>query len=320
MRPADPGSSPPAPSPPETARRFRTGGQICSGLFAWEQLGDGRRFESWLAWSVPRWSHVVVKLPLEQFTDDLRTARHLGREARLLSRLSHPAIQHLLEDAHRDPVPHLVLEYVEGPTLATLLDESGSQAPAAVVDVGMQLASCLHFVHRLGLVHLDLKPGNVVLKNGRAVLLDFDIARRAGQPPPPGRPHGTRAYMAPEQCRRAATDSRMDLFALGAVLYELATGQPAFVAGKGAGAYEFPQLVQRPARARTLRPGLPTDLDVAIHALLERDPARRPPTALAALRLLRGALPPDEGPAWPAFADAALAGPGAPRPAIPRGG
>lgn len=300
----DPAPSP-APSSDEVPQ-YRTGDAIGPGLFAWEQLGDGRRFESWLAWSVPHWSQVVVKLPRQEFRADAGTARHLGREARLLRRLSHPAIQVLLEDAHRGPVPHLVLEYVEGPTLAMLIDESGPQNPADVVRIGIQLASCLHFVHGAGVVHLDLKPGNVALRNGQAVLLDFDIARLAGRPAPAGRAHGTRAYMAPEQCQRAVTDCRMDLFALGTVLYELATGEAAFVAGRDG--REFPQLLERPARARALRPGLPPEVDAVIHALLERDPDRRPPTAMEALRLLSEALPAGEERPWPAAAGAALAG------------
>src|SRR5215831_2297773 len=253
--------------PGEPGHRYRPGERICQGLFAWELLGEGTRTECWLAWSVPLWSHVVVKLPREDQIGDARAAGRVDREARLLRRLAHPGIQRLLEDRHRDPLPHLVLEYVEGPTLATLLDEEGPLDAGDVVRLGLQLAARLHHVHAVGLVHLDVKPGNVVLRDGRAVLLDFDIARPVGQPAPRGRPHGTRAHMAPEQCLRAQADPRMDLFALGTVLYELATGRPSFERDPSVEYCEFPQLLMAPARAQVLQPTLPVAVDVAIHAL-----------------------------------------------------
>src|SRR6266536_2157992 len=176
--------------------RFRPGERICPGLLAREQLSRGRRTECWLAWSVPLWSHVVVKLPCERHMDDLRDARRLGREARTLRRLAHPSIQRLLEDAHGDPVPHLVLEHVEGPTLARQLRDAGHLPAVDVVRIGMQLAACLHYLHGQGMVHLDIKPDNVALQDGRAVLLDFDVARRAGRAAPPSRSLGTHAYRA----------------------------------------------------------------------------------------------------------------------------
>src|SRR5262249_47075821 len=254
--------------------RFRPGERICEGLFAWERLGEGTRTESWLAWSVPLWSHVVVKLPHDDQVNDRRAAIRLWREARTLRQLAHPGVQRLLDDGHRDQVPHLVLEYIEGPTLATMLEEDGPLTPGDVVRLGMQLAACLHYLHGRGLVHLDVKPGNVVLREGRAVLLDFDIARPAGQPAPQGRPPGTRAYMAPEQCLRAPANPGMDLFALGAVMYELATGRPSFPRDPAVECCEFSQLLIAPARAQVLQPALPVAIDVAIHALLEKDPRR----------------------------------------------
>ena len=290
----------------ESRSRYRPGERICEGLFAWERLGAGTRTECWLAWSVPLWSHVVVKLPHDDHIGDRRAAVRLWREARTLRRLAHPGVQRLLDDRHGDLVPHLVLEYVEGPTLATLLDEDGPLAPGDVVRLGMQLAACLHYVHGRGLVHLDVKPGNVVLREGRAVLLDFDIARPAGHPAPPGRPHGTRAYMAPEQCLRVPADPRMDLFALGTVLYELATGRAPFERDRSAEGGEFPQLSIAPPRAQILQPSLPAAVDVAIHALLKKDASRRPQTALETLRLLAAALPQGDDATWPAFVDSLL--------------
>src|SRR5438067_1479844 len=117
----------------EAPPRFEGGDRICPGLYARERLGTGRLTECWLAWSMPHCSHVVVRLPRLERLGDERAPRRLAREARTLRRLAHPAIQRLLADGHRDPVPHLVLEYVDGPTLADLLDTEGPLTPGDVV-------------------------------------------------------------------------------------------------------------------------------------------------------------------------------------------
>jgi len=290
----------------EPPPRFSPGQRICRGLFACERLGEGRRTESWLAWSAPLWAHVVVKLPSGGRLGDGRASRQLAHEARTLRRLAHPGVQRLLDDAHANPVPHLVLEYVEGPTLASLVEEDGPLPAGEVVRTGMQLASSLHYLHDWCVVHLDLTPANVAVRDGRAVLLDFELARPAGRPAPPGRPHGVRAYMAPEQCLRAPSSPSMDLFALGAILYELATGGPAFRVDDAAPGCDYPQLLTVPMRATELVPSLPLELDDVIHSLLEPDARRRPQTALQTLGMLAAAMPAGEEAPWPSFVDGLL--------------
>jgi len=247
----------------------------------------------------------VVKLPGEEHMEDLRAVRLLAREARALRRLSHPAVPRLLEDRHDHPVPHLVLEHVDGLTLDQLLLAGGPLQAAEVVQLGVRLASCLHHVHGHGLAHLGLEPGAIAVRDGHATLLEFGAVRPVGGSPPPGRPRGT-VYQAPERCLRGRPDPRMDLFSLGAILYEVATGQPAFRIDEVVPGCPHPQLLVAPTRARTVRADVPVDLDAVIHVLLERDPRRRPRTALEALRLLASALPGGEGRAWPAFADRML--------------
>jgi serine/threonine protein kinase len=306
--PPRPSASHPRRRPPLTAipaRRFLPGDPIRPGLLACEPLTAGDRTERWLAWSASHWSRVVVKLPREEHMEDLRTVRRLAREARSLRRLSHPAVPRLLEDRHDHPVPHLVLEHVEGLTLDQLLLTGGPLPAVEVVRLGVRLASCLHHVHDHGIAHLALEPAGIAVRDGQPTLLDFGAARPVGGSPPPGRPRGT-AYQAPERCLRGRPDPRMDLFSLGAVLYELATGKAAFRDEEVVPGCVHPQLLVAPARARALRDGVPVDLDAAIHALLERDPRRRPRTALEALRLLASALPDGETPAWPPFADRML--------------
>lgn len=285
----------------EAPPRFRPGERICPGMFACRLLADGRRSQRWLAWSAPLWTQVVVKLPREERLGRADAARRLGKEARTLRRLTHPGIQRLLDDGHADPIPHLVLEHVDGPTLAGVLDERGRLTAADVVHVGMQVAAVLHYLHDWGLVHLGLRPAGLALRDGRVILLDLESARPAGRRVPRPCPPGCQPYLAPERCAGAPASPLMDLFALGAVLYEAATGGPAFTSDDVGPGCRFPQLLTSPARARLVVPSLPAGLDAALHALLERDARRRPQTALETLRLLAAAMPADEATMWPPF-------------------
>jgi serine/threonine protein kinase len=167
-----------------------------------------------------------------------------------------------------------------------------------VIRVGLHLAAAIHHVHDQGLVHFDVKPENVVLRDGRPVLMDFGLAAAVGQPAPEGRARGSPPYMAPEQIRRTPAAASMDLFALGAVLYELATSQVCF---RPAGDDDFPQLTGRPPRPAELIAGLPPALDNLIWWLLEPAPEDRPGTAAELLTALDRALPPGEERTWPDF-------------------
>jgi eukaryotic-like serine/threonine-protein kinase len=282
-----------AERPAPQGLRYLPGERIVSGLQACDPLGGTELTERWLAWSAGLWSHVVVELPRDEHAEDLCVVRRLAREARLLRRLRHPSLPRLLHDAHDHPVPHLVLEHGWDVTLERAIVADGPLHPGDVVRLGLRLASCLHHVHAEGLVHLGIQPGQIGVRDEHPVLLGLGTARRSGGPRPPISEDP--GYQAPERCLGARPDPRMDLFSLGAVLYELATGRPPFPAEEPA-----------PVRARALRPRLPLDLDVAIHALLEHDPGRRPQTALDVLRLLVTALSGGEARAWPAFADALL--------------
>jgi serine/threonine-protein kinase len=275
-------------------RRYLPGDRICSGLQACDPLGGTDLTERWLAWSVELWSHVVVELPSDEHAEDLRVVRRLGRAARAMRRLRHPSVPRLLRDAHEDPMPHLVMEHGWDFTLDRALAAEGPMHPGDVVRLGLRLASCLHHVHAEGLVHLGIEPAQVGVRDDHPILLHLGAARRWGGAPPSCL-SGDARYHAPELRLGARPDPRMDLFSLGAVLYELAAGQPAFPAGATA-----------PVRARAVRPRLPEPLDVAIHALMEHDAGCRPQTALDALRLLVAALSSGQGRAWPAFADALL--------------
>jgi serine/threonine protein kinase len=287
------------PDQEEPSFSFAEGDQIVGDLRAWELLGDGLRCETWLAWDAARWHPVAVKLPRPDRLDSQSTLAALRREATVTAQLRHPGIQRLLDDRLDHPLlPHLVFEYVEGPALIDLIEEDGHLSVADLALLGMQVASVLHFLHGRGLAHLDLKPHNLVVRRGLSILIDFGHARGLGLCAPPGRPRGSPPYMAPEQCRREPASPAMDLFALGAVLYEAATGQIAFDSGSDV----FLQLAEPPRPTALLRPHLPPRLAALIDGLLDPDPGLRPTTGQVLVGLA-SVLPAKAPRLWPPFVD-----------------
>jgi serine/threonine protein kinase len=310
---------------PEPSWNWPPGHELAPGLLAWALLGDGRRCETWLAWDVGRWCPVAVKLPRPGGTT--RAVAALAQEATVAAATAHPGIRRLLSSRLDRPLPHLVFEYVEGPTLDDALATDGPFHPIDVLLTGMQLAAALGHLHDRGLAHLDVKPVNVVLRDGRPVLIDLGLARPLGQAPGRHR-RGSPPWMAPEQVRREPASPAMDLFALGAVLFELATGTQAFdPADGGPPERRWPQLAASAPPASSRNPEVPDALDRAVAALLAPDPADRPASAAQVLALLARALPADaaeEDRLWPDWATGRLAGwqasatgrpPLAPRPA-----
>src|SRR5207244_10426725 len=169
----------------------------------------------------------------------------LEREARAISSLAHPNICVLYDVGHQDGTEYLVMEYLEGETLASRLAR-GALPREQVLRYGIEIAEALDRAHRQGIVHRDLKPGNVMLTKSGAKLLDFGLAKialtnsaiavasmpTAEQPlTAQGTILGTFQYMAPEQLEGQEADARSDIFSFGALLYEMATGRKAF-AGK----------------------------------------------------------------------------------------
>jgi eukaryotic-like serine/threonine-protein kinase len=293
---------------PEPSWSWPPGDELAPGLLAWALLGDGRRCETWLAWDLGRWCPVAVKLPRPG--QGARAVAALAGEAQVAAAVAHPGIRRLLDDRLDRPLPQLVFEYVEGPTLDDALATDGPFHPVDVLLTGMQLAAALGHLHGRGLAHLDVKPGNVVLRDGRPVLIDLGLARPVGEAPAGGHRRGSPPWMAPEQVRRRPASPGMDLFALGAVLFELATGTQAFdPADAGPPARRWPQLAGPAPRARGRSPEVPAAVDRAVAALLAPDPADRPATAAQALALLSGAMPADaaeEDRLWPTWATGRL--------------
>src|ERR1700674_3239841 len=190
---------------------------------------------------------VAVKILPAHLSDNPEAKQRFDREARAISSLNHPHICTLYDVGHQDGIDYLVMEFLEGETLADRLAR-GPLPPEQVLKYGIEICEGLEKAHKTGVTHRDLKPGNIMLTKTGAKLMDFGLAKASGAGPPPsssltmtlsgpsadqpltarGMLVGTFQYMSPEQMEGKEADARSDIFALGAVLYEMATGQRAF--------------------------------------------------------------------------------------------
>jgi len=280
---------------------FEPGTEITPQREAIALLGDGVRTETWLAWDTFRWAPVVVKIARPDHIESQRTVESLRREAQAHATLTHPLVRQLFDDHTDAVVPHLVLEYVQGPALADLLVDSAMH-PVDVTRLGLQIGSVLRYFHARGQLHLDVKPGNAVLRAGHSVLIDLGFTRPIGWTAHDGVARGSRPYMAPEQCRCEPLTPATDLFGLGATLFELATMTAPFACLDTG----FDQLERRAVAPSELGAALPGEVEDLIVAMLAPEPVNRPASIDDVLRVLDDALPPDQDHLWPEFASKAL--------------
>jgi serine/threonine protein kinase len=268
---------------------FEKGEEIAPRRFAVRLLGGGERYETYLAWDDRLFALVVVKILRPHLVEDSRALRSLAAEAHLLETLKHPVLVRGFESVLDGPRPHLVLEHLEGPRLSTLVRKYGPLAREQLLPLGLQLASAAHYLGGEGIVHLDVKPSNIIM-GAPARLIDLSIARPAEKLARRSKRVGTDAYMAPEQCdpdRLGPIGFAADVWGIGATLYHAASGNAPFPREDGE---RYPQLHGR-------APALPEKVDARFREIAERclafDPAERPePAELACdLELLVDALP-----------------------------
>ncbi|MFF9606551.1 serine/threonine-protein kinase [Streptomyces sp. NPDC014684] len=227
------------------------------------------------AWSEERDCRCVVKVVRPDRRDETRLGERLLREGRWLCGFSHP---HLVRgyETFESPEPLVVLETLTGETLSHLVGRLRHRASAAdVALLGVQLCSAVHYLHRRGLLHLDLKPSNVVVDRGHAKVLDLGLARPPG-PAPAG--VGTFHYLSPEQARGEPLTAAADVWGVGVTLFEVACGEPAFGPGGrtgAAGPRRYPQL-EATAPPVAARRRLPPALAAAVDACLRPGPGARP--------------------------------------------
>jgi Tol biopolymer transport system component len=252
-------------------------------------LGAGGMGEVYRALDTRLDRTVAVKVLPANLSSDASLKQRLEREAKAVSKLSHPHICTLHDIGHQDGVDFLVMEYLEGETLEQRLTK-GPLPPEQTLRYAAQLADALGKAHRLGITHRDLKPANVMLTKGGAKLMDFGLAKESGHAQladaltevnvdpakltSAGMIVGTFQYMAPEQLEGKEADARTDIFALGEVIYEMATGKPAF-GGKSRATLIAAILTTEPPPISQLQPLTPPALQRIIERCLAKDPDDR---------------------------------------------
>jgi Tol biopolymer transport system component/predicted Ser/Thr protein kinase len=233
---------------------------------------------------------VAIKVLPAQLADDPEFRNRFDREARAISQLTHAHICTLYDVGHQDGTHYLVMEYLDGETLADRLAKGGLPLDQ-VLKIAIEIATALDAAHRAGIVHRDLKPGNIMLTRSGAKLLDFGLAKSTTvavssslsmlptTPAAAGRTAagtilGTFQYMAPEQLEGRDADTRTDIFAFGAVIYEMLTGRKAFT-GKSQASLIASIISSTPAPISVIQPLTPASLEQIVSRALAKDPDER---------------------------------------------
>jgi serine/threonine protein kinase/sugar lactone lactonase YvrE len=231
---------------------------------------------------------VAIKVLPAHFADNIEARQRFDREAKVISSLSHPNICTLFDVGHQGGIDYLVMEYLEGETLASRLTR-GSLPVGEALHLAIQIADALQKAHRQNLVHRDLKPGNIMLTKAGAKLLDFGLAKlgqesnsvpgdgdvtSSAQLTGEGSILGTLQYMSPEQLEGKNVDQRSDIFAFGAILYEMISGHRAF-GGDSQASIIASILKEQPRSIRELKPMFPRSLVRTVEQCLEKNPDNR---------------------------------------------
>jgi eukaryotic-like serine/threonine-protein kinase len=263
------------------------GAALAHGYRAIEHLRRGRDLDVYDVWSEERACRCVIKSVRPDRLDRDGAGTRLLEEGRLLRQLTHPHIVRAYEVAD-EPVPMVVMETLAGETLGHMIDREAVLSVTELAQLGLHLCSAIRYLHSHGVLHLDLKPSNVIAECGRAKLIDLSVAR----PPGPAHPGiGTHYYLSPEQARGGELGPAADVWGIGVVLFEAATGEPAFddpdapdddddlyygeSGSESVDEGDYPQLTATAPRIDEHRP-LPRELADVVAACLDPSPERRP--------------------------------------------
>lgn len=264
---------------------FAPGEPVAAGYPVVELLRRGEDLDVYDVWSEERECRCVAKTPRPDRIGKRSARARLEREGRMLLSLTHPHIVRAYELRRRER-PVLVLETLPGETLAHLIERETELGPAEIAHLGSHLCSAAGYLHRKSILHLDLKPSNIVAGGGLARVLDLSVARKPGKAPAGS---GTVGYAAPEQERGGVLGPPADVWGIGAVLFEVATGDAAVDPGDDettATGAPVPYAFVPPPPVGTRR-RLPKDLAAVIDACLREDAAERPTVAALAAALER---------------------------------
>ena len=260
---------------------FEQGAEIVPGRYALKKLGGGYDYEAYLTWDDRLYALVVTKVLRPHLVEDAHSLKTMTREADHLMRFRHPVVVRGFDAVLDGPRPHLVLEHLEGPNLASLLRRYGPLPLEQLLPLGLQICSALHYLGTEEVVHLDVKPRNIIM-GAPPRLIDLSIARSFADATRITGHVGTDAYMAPEQCdpKRATIGPATDVWGLGATLYHAVAGHVPFPRphydrdrDESDDEVRFPQLHDEPD---SFGKNVPVQVAEPILSCLAPDPSARP--------------------------------------------
>ena len=242
------------------------------------ELGRGGMAKVFLGTDTVLGRTVAVKILAPQYADDDSFVQRFRREAQAAASITHPNIVSVFDTGSDDGIHFIVMEYVEGRTLAEILAGGGRILPDRAIDIAMDVDRALEAAHARGVIHRDIKPGNIMLDpRGDVKVTDFGIARvttTADTVAQTAAIMGTAAYLSPEQAQGLPNDGRSDIYSLGCVLYEMVTGRPPFL-GDSPVAVASKQVLEQPVPPSRLNSDITADLDAVILRALAKNPANR---------------------------------------------
>jgi serine/threonine protein kinase len=267
---------------------FEAGAQIAEGRSIMKRLAGGSRYEAYLTWDDRLFAITVTKILRPDQVADEHALGELRREAEVLERLAHPCLVRSFDAVLDGPYPHVMLEHLEGLTLRHLIKRQRTLAVEQLLPLALHVAAVLQYMSNEGFVHLDVKPGNIVM-GVPPRLIDLSIARSFERAAGLRDSIGTDAYMSPEQCDPASWPGLIgppaDVWGLGATLYHAAAGETPFPRGLSGSAdktLRFPQLTEE---LRPFPKHVPRPLQELITSMLAEDPAERPAVSDVAMAL-----------------------------------
>src|SRR5438093_6667273 len=240
-------------------------------------LGRGGMAEVYVGTDRVLGRRVAVKILADRFARDSSFVARFRREAQSAAALNHPNVVSVFDTGSDDGTHFIVMEYVKGKTLSQVIREDAPLMPERAAEITQGVAQALAFAHRAGIIHRDVKPGNIMLTaNGSVKVMDFGIARATTSESltQTATVLGTATYFSPEQAQGSAVDARSDIYSLGVVLYEMLTGSPPFT-GDSAVTIAYRHVREEPASPSHVASGIPPELDAIVMKCLAKNPGNR---------------------------------------------